>query len=492
MTLLGELIPGPKISLGIDLRGGQVCHALLSKLLGRIQLLDWGIEELSAEEKDKPEVLTEKLAQLVTRLPKRPMFVTVGLPRRLVTMRTVSMPAVGEKELKGILEYEVERYIPFPPEAAQYDFQVLERDAEKVTVLLAAARKEEIGRYLAFLEEAGIKPTALGVSTFASLNALLYNGNRGGETLTALVDLRNGEAELGVAKAGVFRYARYIPIGQVAPLDALLPDLTGLLAHLEANGGAQAGRITLSGSGAGRGDLLHHMAERTGLSVEFFQPFQRIKATGVDPQVALSLGAAVGLALNELTPLPLDIDLLPEAVAPPRRDPILGTTVRLVVLILALGLAYIVGEAIGERRALAELTARLAKVQAEAAKVDQLKGEVASLSSKIAALDKIDREEVRKLDVLKELVQVLPKGVTLTLFSVEEREVRIGGSITGSASDLISILEQSPIFENVGFTSPVASRGTESQDFQIKALLETRPTLSPERSQGVEAKEKRS
>jgi Tfp pilus assembly PilM family ATPase/Tfp pilus assembly protein PilN len=491
MMLLSELIPGPKVSLGIDLRGGQLCHALLSKLLGRIQLLDWGIEELSAEEKDKPEVLKEKLTRLVTRLPKRPSFVTVGLPRRLVIMRTVSMPAVGEKELKGILEYEVERYIPFPPEEAQYDFQVLERDAENATVLLAAARKEEIGRYLTFLEEAGIKPTALGVSTFASLNALLYNGNRDGETLTALVDLRNGEAELGVAKAGVFRYARYLPINQVAPLDALLSDLTGLLAHLEANGGAQTGRITLSGSGAGRGDLLHHMAERTGLAVEFFQPFQRIKAQGVEPQVAHSLGAAVGLALNDLVPLPLGIDLLPKELAPPRSDPGLAMTFRLVALIVALGLAYLVNGAVRERRALAELTVKLNQMQAEAAKVEQLKGEVASLSGKIATLDKIDREEVRKLDVLRELVQILPKAVTLTLFSVEGREVRIVGSITGSASDLISILEQSPVFENVGFASPVASHGTESQDFQIKAHLETRPALSPERSQGVETKEKR-
>lgn len=475
----GDLIPKPKVSLGIDLRGGVLCHALLSKALGRVQLLDWGMEELPAEEQDRPDVLKEKLAGLVARLPKRPALVTVGLPRRLVTMRRVTMPAVGDEELKGILEYEVERYIPFPPDEAHYDFQVLERDAEKATVLLAAARKEEIGRYLGFLEEAGITPTALGVSMFASFNALFYNQSRGGEALTALIDLRDGEAELGVAKAGILRYSRYLTLGRATPLDALLPELTGLLAQLEADGGAQAARITISGSGAGRGDLLHHLAERTGLAVEFLQPFRRIKAKGVDPQIAPSLGAAVGLALHGLAPLPLDIDLLPEGVAPPRRDPGLAVTLRLVALIVALGLAYIVNEAIRERQALAELTAKLKQVQAEAAKVDQLKGEVASLSGKIATLDKIDREEVRKLDVLKELVQVLPKGVTLTIFSVDGREVRIGGSITGSASDLISILEQSPVFENVGFTSPVASRGTESQDFQIKALLETRKEKRP-------------
>ena len=94
-------------------------------------------------------------------------------------------------------------------------------------------------------------------------------------------------------------------------------------------------------------------------------------------------------------------------------------------------------------------------------------------------MDKIDREDVRKLDALKELFQILPKGVTLMLFSAEGREVRIGGSIAGSASDLISILQQSPVFENVQFTSPVASHGTESQAFQIKALFEAKREKRP-------------
>ena len=470
---LGGLIPKRNVSLGIDMRGGLLCHALLCKVLGRVRLLDWGIEELPAEQEARNQALKEKLAGLLARLPKRPPLVTIGLPRSLVTMRSVSMPAVGEEELKGILDYQVERHIPFPPEEAQYDFQVLEKDAEKATVLLAAARKDEISKYLGLLEEAGIKPTALGVSTFASFNTLAYNQGGAAVPLSVLIDVRDGEAEMGVAKDGTLRYCRYLSLGPATPLDVLLPELSGLLAHLEGGGDTRMGRISLSGSGAGRGDLLHHLAERTGLEVEFLHPFRRIQARGVDPQTASSLGAAVGLALNGLVTLPLDIDLLPKELAPPRQDPDLGMTFRLLALIVALGLAYGVSEAVRERRALAELTAKVNQVQTEAAKVEQLKGEVAALGSQIAAIEKIDRQEVRKLDVVRELVQVLPKGVTLTLFSVEGREVRIGGSITGSASDLISILEQSAVFENVQFTSPVASRG-ETQEFQIRAFLEGR------------------
>ncbi len=479
MITLNELIPRPKIGLGIDIRGGLLCHALLSKVFGRIHLLDWGIDELPAEEKDAPEVLKEKLAGLMARLPRRPVSIAAGLPRRVVTMRSVNMPAVGDEELKGILDYEVERHVPFPPEEVRYDFQVLERDAEKATVLLAAARKDEIDRRLALLQEAGIKPTALGVSTFASVNTLLYNQERGAEPLSAIIDLRDGEAELGLAQKGILRSARYVTLGQSAPLDVLVPEIFALLAPLEVNGGQRVGRISVSGTGAGRGDLLHHLAERTGLATEFLHPFRRINAHGVDPQVAHSLGAAVGLALHGLVPLPLDIDLLPKELAPPRRDPSLAMALRLTTLIVVLGLAYLVNGAIRERRALADLTAKLHQVQTEAARVEQLKGEVGTLAGQIATLQTIDQEETRKLDVLRELVQILPKGVVLTLFSVEKREARIGGTITGSASDLISILEQSPVFENAQFTSPVAQRGADGQEFQIKALLEAGQEKQP-------------
>jgi Tfp pilus assembly PilM family ATPase/Tfp pilus assembly protein PilN len=469
---LGELIPRRKVSLGIDIRGGLLCHALLRRGLGRVQLLSWGLEELGAEEEKRDAELKEKLGAILNGLPIRPTLVTVGLPRSLVTMRSVSMPAVGEEELKGILEYEVERHVPFPSEDATYDFQVLERNAEKATLLLAAARKDEVGRYLGLLGEAGITPTALGVSTFASLNALLYNQGRGGKPVTALIDLRNGEAEIGVAKGGTLRYCRYLKLGPAAPLDVLVPEITGLLDHLEGHGGQHEGRIALSGSGGGRGDLLHHLADRTGLEVEFLRPFQRIGGEGVDPQTAQSLGAAVGLALNGLVNLPLRIDLLPKEKAPPRRDPAFVATFRLLALIVALGAAYGVSETIRERRALADVTAKMNLVQTEAAKVEQLKGDVTKLNGQIAVLEKIYREDTKKLDLLRELVQILPKGVILTLFNVDGREVRIGGSITGPASELISIFEQSKFFENAQFTSPVASRGAETQDFQIKAFIE--------------------
>ena len=46
---LVELIPRRKVGLGIDIRGGLLCYALLRRGLGRVRLLDWGVEPLPPE-----------------------------------------------------------------------------------------------------------------------------------------------------------------------------------------------------------------------------------------------------------------------------------------------------------------------------------------------------------------------------------------------------------------------------------------------------------
>jgi Tfp pilus assembly PilM family ATPase/Tfp pilus assembly protein PilN len=477
---LGDVIPRSKVSLGIDIRGGVLCYALLRKRLGRVQMVGWGVEDLGAAGAERESALKRLLEGLLDRLPLRPALITVGLPRRLVTMRSITLPPVGEEELKAILDYEVDRHIPFPLDEAYYGYQVVDRGPESATILLAAARKEDVRRHVALLEEAGIRPTALGVSTFAAFNAVRYNQGRDTGLVTALVDLRNGEAEIGLAKSGVLQYSRYLMLGSAAPRDVVVPELCGLLDRLDLDvKTARTGRIALSGTGGGRGDLLQYLAERTGLQVEAFSPFQRVRAHGIDSDSAQSLGAAVGLALNGLVTLPMQIDLLPREMAPPRRDPSLTLTFRLLALVLVLGAAYLVSGAIRERRALADLTVRVDQARAEAETVEHLKSDLAALNSQIVDLENIDRSEIRKLDVLRELVQILPKGVTLTQFSVDGRDARIVGSIAGSASSLITILEESPVFENAQFTSPVASRGADTQDFHIKARLEGRRGSTP-------------
>jgi general secretion pathway protein L len=81
---------------------------------------------------------------------------------------------------------------------------------------------------------------------------------------------------------------------------------------------------------------------------------------------------------------------------------------------------------------------------------------------------------------LKELTQVLPPSVWIWNLKCSGREVEISG-FADSASELIPLLDKSPLFEKVEFSSPVTKererRGMadkERERFKIKMKLESR------------------
>ncbi len=79
--------------------------------------------------------------------------------------------------------------------------------------------------------------------------------------------------------------------------------------------------------------------------------------------------------------------------------------------------------------------------------------------------------------VLKELSEVLPSTVWIWNLKFKSRDIEING-FANSASDLIAILDKSPYFEKVEFTSPVTKERRlfgeqgERERFKISAKIE--------------------
>jgi general secretion pathway protein L len=112
--------------------------------------------------------------------------------------------------------------------------------------------------------------------------------------------------------------------------------------------------------------------------------------------------------------------------------------------------------------------------------VDKLQKRQEEFRKEIEELEKIKAEEVSKNEMLKELTQVLPATVWIWNFKYNGKEVEVSG-FADSASDLIPLIDKSPMFEKVEFSGPVTMermmRGTETKEkqrFKIKARLEAR------------------
>jgi Tfp pilus assembly protein PilN len=99
----------------------------------------------------------------------------------------------------------------------------------------------------------------------------------------------------------------------------------------------------------------------------------------------------------------------------------------------------------------------------------------------------LTRGEISKLEILKELSDIFPPTVWVWNLKVQMKEVskelltdvELNG-FANSASDLISILDKSSLFEKVEFSSPVikerrgAADQVEKERFRISAKVERR------------------
>lgn len=193
---------------------------------------------------------------------------------------------------------------------------------------------------------------------------------------------------------------------------------------------------------------------------------------------ALKALAAWGVAVRGLVALPgregeAPVNLLPQAQPPMPSVWRRALWPWLAALVVLLALAALALPIVIKREASIALLPWLDKARAAAEATDALRKEVdARLDAyNFAPLKKIQRPAV--LTSLEELTRVLPDDTWVTQVDIKGTEVQIQGE-TGSSSKLVGLFEQSTVFTNASFRSPLtkgASPGTE----RYFLALEIRP-----------------
>ena len=124
-----------------------------------------------------------------------------------------------------------------------------------------------------------------------------------------------------------------------------------------------------------------------------------------------------------------------------------------------------------QQREMQAFSAALAKAKAEAGAAMELRREIDRLVEESQFLVTRKQKSVKATEVLDELTRILPDGTWLRQFKIKDREVRISG-FSQAASNLIGLIEQSAMFENARFTSPVTQDRREGLErFNVAADL---------------------
>jgi type IV pilus assembly protein PilM len=257
---------------------------------------------------------------------------------------------MNEEELAESIQWEAEQYIPFDIQDVNIDYQILQGGAQtgdgNMDVLLVAVKKSKITDYTSVLHQAGKNPMVVDVDVFALQNAYEVNYNPEPDQTIALVNIGASVTNIAIMQGTNSVFWRDISIGGNQYTDVIQKELNLSFEKAEAlkrgeeaagenadklnqilkqvsqdvgsevqktldffkatTSGESATKIMLTGGSSRVPGLQELLAERFGVPVEMFNPFQAIQVNEKHfpperlQELAPNLAVAVGLALRRV------------------------------------------------------------------------------------------------------------------------------------------------------------------------------------------------
>jgi len=166
--------------VGLDISSTAIKLLELSRSGGRYRVESYTVEPLPANsvvEKSIADVeaVGEAIRRAVKRSGTKSKHAAVAVAGSAVITKVISMPAsVGDDEMESQISLEADQYIPYPLDEVNLDFEVLgpsTKNPERVDVLLAASRSENVESRTAAAELGGLVARMVDVEAFAMENA---------------------------------------------------------------------------------------------------------------------------------------------------------------------------------------------------------------------------------------------------------------------------------------------------------------------------------
>lgn len=165
-----------QILLGVDISSTAVKLLELSKSGGRYRVESYGVEPLPAnavQEKNLVDIegVGDAVSRLVSRARPTSKLAAAAVAGSAVITKTIEMDSnLSEDDMETQLKVEADQYIPFPLDEVRMDFQVLgpsEKSPDRVDVLIAASRTENVEARTDALELSGLKAKVVDVEAYS-------------------------------------------------------------------------------------------------------------------------------------------------------------------------------------------------------------------------------------------------------------------------------------------------------------------------------------
>ncbi len=411
-----------------------------------------------------PFVDAEPDAAAVSLLEKLPgaiskTSVVMALPSTQLLLRILELPAVDPEELADMVELQVDKFSPFPIDQIVVSHEVLARDENDCTVLVAAAKEKVIDEAGEELKQQGLRIERIDAALLGRWKTIVDSTKLSMEGRETLVIISDNMVEVLTHETG--NLIALSCLGRISDLDdpeaavEVAQEVAHLMMGVEVERGrARAQTVTLWSEG----DYASFSTALESVSGVLVHECSLRDLPSVSHGVALRALSGGGL-----------LDLTPDAW---RRTASSSRTRRLMLVsaLVIFGLwGLLVGGGLGM---FAFEKNRLHRLEASAARWLEPANEVRRLRLQVNMIERYTDRTYSALESLREISQLQPEGVDLTSFTYRKGG---GMDLAGDAdsgqlvNQFNESLNQSPLFVDVkSGTRTLTSKGRHRFSFDIK------------------------
>ncbi|MEN9405416.1 MAG: type 4 fimbrial biosis protein PilM, type pilus assembly protein PilM [Candidatus Parcubacteria bacterium] len=154
-------------------------------------------------------------------------FISASLPEEPGYIFTTTVPSVGPEEIRSLLAFKLEEYVPLSPVEAVIDFDIIAgQKGEQKTVAVSVYPQEIAKEYADLLRDAGLTPVSLEIEAQAIARAVVPKDFIGGCLVVDVGAVRSGITVVG---GGAVRFTTTVPVGGdsvTAAIKSALPQAT--------------------------------------------------------------------------------------------------------------------------------------------------------------------------------------------------------------------------------------------------------------------------
>lgn len=450
--------------LGVAVGSREVSLVHLTKRALRVSLRHARTVPLPESGRERAEAYEQALNQFLRDIEVTPDRVVLCLSRRVACVSRLMVPETARGSLSQVIDYEVERLLPFPREDIYYDYLAYEAGGEerRLGVVIFCLPRREVDEHLVILTQAQVRPQMVTLSSAALASALAFC-HPPSDLPCVLVAPEDGQVEVGFIEKKRLVASHLFSLSQMREQARFAEVLAqGVARNLPGASAAETAVFAWSTNGS----LPLTVDAEHDLGALVTARFSPVGGESLPVEALPALGAAlqaVGEAAVEVNLLPLD----KRAQREKRLSPL---TLALAGLVFLLGIVWAVSVVVQERRLLNLLTQQVETLTPEVRQIQAQEEEATRLRASLQSLDATTR--ARLIPLLSNLSEVVPTDVYLTSFRYKDGDVELSGVAARPASDLVATLESSPCLRNVAPKAPF-TKTANGETFTLGAQVET-------------------